>query len=296
MNAHRAVLATAAVLTLATSACRGDGPTTAPTSTHSATSSATSPTGAPPEATAPSATARPPPTALPTTPPPTSWPPTSWPPLSPPPAGDRAQVISRGDPNRRIVALTFDAGADTGHTAAILDTLAGEGVPASFGLTGRWAEANPDLVARIAGEGHQLVNHTYDHRSFTGVSSTPAVLTRAERVAQLERTDEVIRRITGQSSQPWFRPAFGDYDDSVNTDIAGAGYRYNLLWTVDSLGWQGLSAPAITERCVSRTVPGAILLFHVGEQSADAEALPAIISALRSDGYSFGTAADVVGV
>lgn len=268
-------------LVIAAGACSGEAATSTSTSAPGASSS----------------TAPPPTTLAPTTvPTPTTTTSTTPPPTTSPPAAERAQVVSRGDPNRRIVALTFDAGADAGHTAAILDTLTAEGIRASFGITGRWAESNPDLVARIAGDGHLMVNHTYDHRSFTGVSGTPAILTRAERVDQLERTDEVIRRVTGQSTKPWFRPAFGDYDDSVNADVASAGYRYNVLWTVDSLGWQGLSPQAITDRCVGRTVPGAILLFHVGEQSADAEALPAIIAALRADGYSFGTLAEVVGV
>ena len=67
-----------------------------------------------------------------------------------------------------------------------------------------------------------------------------------------------------------------------------------MLWTVDSLGWQGLSAAAITTRCLDRTVPGAILLFHVGAASQDAAALPAILAGLRQRGYEFGTVADVI--
>ena len=86
-----------------------------------------------------------------------------------------AAVISRGDPNRRMVALTFDAGSDVGFTAQILAVLDRSGVAATFGITGRWAESNPDLVRRIASAGHLLMNHTYEHRSFTGVSARPAI-------------------------------------------------------------------------------------------------------------------------
>lgn len=204
-------------------------------------------------------------------------------------------MISRGDPNRPMVALTFDAGSDTGFASDILDTLSSARVTASFGITGRWAEANPALVTRMAREGHQIVNHTWDHSSFTGVSARPAVLGRAARIDQLERTDALIASLTGSPTKPWFRAPYGDYDATVNADVAAAGYRYNVLWTVDSLGWQGLSAADITSRCVSRTVAGAILLLHVGSQSQDAAALPSIISALRVDGYTFGTVSQVVG-
>ena len=66
------------------------------------------------------------------------------------------------------MALTFDAGEDRGYAEDILDLLQAEHVPASFGITARWAQANPDLVERMAADGHLLMNHTLEHRSFTG--------------------------------------------------------------------------------------------------------------------------------
>lgn len=205
-----------------------------------------------------------------------------------------AVVVSRGNANRRMVALTFDAGSDTGFAAAILDTLAASRIAATFGLTGKWAGENPDLVRRLAAAGHQVVNHTFDHRSFTGTSATPAVLSTADRHAQLERTEAVLTPLTGRTTRPWFRPPYGDYDRSVNADVGAAGYGFNVLWTVDSLGWQGLTAGAITARCLRSAEPGAIYLFHVGAASQDAAALPAVISGLRDQGYEFGTVAQVV--
>lgn len=197
--------------------------------------------------------------------------------------------------SRRVVALTFDAGSDAGFTAGILDVLDRSGVGATFGITGKWAAANPDLVRRIAGAGHLLMNHSYDHRSYTGVSARPALLSPEERRSDLERTDELIRSITGHTTRPWFRAPYGDYDASVNALVGSLGYRYHVHWTGDSLGWQGLSATAITTRVLERTVPGAILLFHVGSASQDAAALPSIIAGLRERGYGFGTVADLIG-
>jgi len=75
--------------------------------------------------------------------------------------------------------------------------------------------------------------------------------------------------------------------------VAQEGYRYVLGWTVDSLGWEGLSSAAITQRCLSRAVPGAIYLFHVGSQSQDAKALPAVIDGLRAQAYTFGRLGDL---
>jgi peptidoglycan/xylan/chitin deacetylase (PgdA/CDA1 family) len=205
------------------------------------------------------------------------------------PAGP-AIVIRRGDPTKPLVALTFDAGSDLGHASTILDTLAAYGVRATFGMTGAWAEAHPAVVARMVREGHQLVNHSYDHPSFTGRSTGAAPLSRQERIDQLQRAESAIVAATGVSPRPWFRPPYGDEDASVRADVALAGYRYELMWTVDTLGWNGLDVDGIVSRCLEGAENGAIYLLHVGSASADSDALPRIIEGLRAMGYGFATA------
>jgi peptidoglycan/xylan/chitin deacetylase (PgdA/CDA1 family) len=202
-----------------------------------------------------------------------------------------ARVVDRGRADRKFIALSFDAGSDPGYTASILDTLRAQGVIASFGITGRWAEQNPALLRRIVAEGHHLINHTYDHGSFTGVSTSSAPLSSDARLRQLDRTAEVVRSIAGVEFGPYFRPPYGDYDASVNADIALRGYTYNVMWTVDSLGWNGLSARGIVERCLGRATPGAIYIFHVGSQSQDGPALLEVIEGLRGQGYTLGSVA-----
>jgi peptidoglycan-N-acetylglucosamine deacetylase len=196
----------------------------------------------------------------------------------------RSDVVSRIRGGRQRVALTFDAGSDTGDAATVLDTLAARGVLASFGLTGRWAEHNPELVRRMAREGHQLINHTYDHDSFTGLSTMRAAQSRAQRWEQLDRTEQILRQIAGVGARPYFRPAYGDIDDSVLADVAARGYTITAMWDVDSLGWTGIPASQIVERTLRLSVPGSIVIFHVGSASADARALPAILDCLQAAG------------
>jgi peptidoglycan/xylan/chitin deacetylase (PgdA/CDA1 family) len=193
------------------------------------------------------------------------------------------------------VLLTFDAGSDRGHTASILDTLQAKGVHAAFGLTGRWAEQNPDLMRRIVGDGHELINHSYSHGSFTGNSTGLAPMTQAQRWAELDRTDQIVLSLTGKSTKPYFRPPFGDYDASVNRDLGARGYAFSVMWTVDSYGWNGLPAADIVKRCLDLAQPGAIYIFHVGSASADGPALAAIIDGLRARGYAFAALADYAG-
>lgn len=210
------------------------------------------------------------------------------------PAGIAARVVDRWPTERRFIALSFDAGSDAGYTAQIFDTLREHRVLVSFGMTGHWAEQYPDLMRRIVADGHHLINHTYDHGSFTGVSTGRGPQTSAQRHDQLRRTEETARRLTGAEMRPYFRPPYGDYDASVNADIATVGYHYNVMWTVDSLGWNGLSASGIVQRCLARAEPGAILIFHVGAQSQDGPALPALLDGLKQQGYSFGTVAQLI--
>lgn len=204
-------------------------------------------------------------------------------------------TINQAQTTEKIVSLTFDAGADRGFAAQILNTLKAEGIRASFGMTGAWAEENPDLIKRMVTEGHHLINHTYDHRSFTGLSTGAAPLSTAQRQAQLKETETIIRDLTGYNLQPYFRPPYGDYDNSVIRDIAAVGYTVNVMWSVDSLGWKGLTAAEIAERSVRGTGPGGIILMHVGAQSQDAAALPEIIRRLRDQGYRFVTVEAMVG-
>jgi len=207
----------------------------------------------------------------------------------------RSVEVDRGPTECNAVSLTFDAGADRGHAELILDILREEKVPVSFGMTGLWAQQNPDLVQRMADEGHEFINHTWAHRSFTGFSAGRP-LSAAERRLDLDRTEELLVGMTGKSSRPLFRPPYGDRDAGLFKDVADAGYDYTIMWTVDSLGWMHVPAPGIVERCLSRAQPGAIYIFHVGIESQDAQALGSIIAGLRERGYLMVTISDLLGL
>lgn len=181
-----------------------------------------------------------------------------------------------------MVALTFDAGSDRGYAEEILDLLAARGVWATFGMTGRWAESNPDLVTRMVDEGHALMNHTYDHPHMETLSTD-------ERLLQLARTEEIVVDLTGTTTKPYFRPPYGAYNDQVLIDVGSAGYRHSVMWTVDCLGWQGLDPAVVAARCRDALAPGAILLMHVGEASTDYAALADLMAAIDGGGYRYAT-------
>jgi peptidoglycan/xylan/chitin deacetylase (PgdA/CDA1 family) len=205
-----------------------------------------------------------------------------------------AEVIRRGRAPGLVATFTFDAGSDAGYTSQILDTLAANGIRGAFGITGRWAERNPELIQRIASAGHEFINHGYDHASFTGLSTNLPPLTRDQRWQQLDQTEGIINQLTSGSTLPYFRPPYGDYDASVNEDVGARGYQYNIMWTVDSRGWLGIPASDIVDRCLSMSEPGAIYVFHVGSASQDGPALQSVIDGLRAAGYTIVSLRDVL--
>lgn len=250
-----------------------------PTATPDATAPAEVPLELSPETPAPPASPTPPPpspTAEPTTP--------SRPEPPPDPGTGLSQVIYGAETGRPEVALTFDAGADRGFTEEILDTLAAYDVRVSFGVTGQWSQDNPDLVRRIVEEGHMVFNHSWSHRSMTGASTADwdeGVLTTEERWEEVTSTADVIREETGYEVAPYFRPPYGDINDSMLSDIYQAGYWVTVMWTCDSLGWNGLSADEIVARCGDTATAGDIILLHVGADSQDSAALPGLIESIQ---------------
>jgi peptidoglycan/xylan/chitin deacetylase (PgdA/CDA1 family) len=211
---------------------------------------------------------------------------------APAPAGP-AQIVQHGDATKPVVALTFDAGYEQIYTDQILDILKQEGVKASFGITGVWATDYPDLLKRIAAEGHDIFNHSYHHWSFTGQSAQNAPLTEQQIRDELDTTDAVIKKLTGVSTRPYFRPPYGDRNDAVDAAASADGYTYDVLWSNSSQGWQGGSTDDIVQRVVAQVHPGAIITMHLGV-AEDAYALKPIIDGLRSAGYGFVTLPEMI--
>jgi peptidoglycan-N-acetylglucosamine deacetylase len=287
MPSRRAVrglcwLAFASVLPFLAACSAGAPPPAEPALTPFATPTATAPpTPFPPS---PPAT----PTAAPATPAAVAASPT------PVPAAGPSVVAEYGASGRREVALTFDAGADRGYAEEILDLLAAEGIPASFGIMGQWAEANPDLLRRMVAEGHLLFNHSWSHPSFTGATTGEPPLTTEERLAEVRRTEQVVRDLTGYDLRPYFRPPYGDVDAGVLADLGAAGYAVTLLWSCDSRDSLGATAEEILATCIDTAQPGRIVLLHVGAQSAAYEALPRAIASLHAQGFAFATAEQIL--
>ncbi len=205
-------------------------------------------------------------------------------------------IVERGDSGRMEVAFTFDAGQGPGYTSEILDLLAENGLKGSFGVTGQWVEQNPELTRRNVADGHMLINHTYDHSSFTGASRDMEPLPEAERLDQIETTRQIVLDIAGYDTAPYFRFPYGDYDRESLDQLARVGYDYTMWWSCDTEGWNGFSPEEIVTNCgpeADEGGPGAIVLMHVADDN-DFAALPVLIERYQVAGYAFVTMEELI--
>lgn len=177
----------------------------------------------------------------------------------------------------KYISVTFDCAWGTEHTDAILEALAAENVRATFFMVEFWAEKYPEYVKKIDEAGHEIGTHSATHSQMSKLSE-------GEIRQELASSSEAITAVTGKAVE-LFRPPFGDYDDLLVRTARAAGL-YTVQWDVDSLDWKGLSASEIAQRVLTRVESGSIILCHNnGEHTA--EALPAVLSALKTRGYTF---------
>lgn len=191
----------------------------------------------------------------------------------------------KGDAQAPVIALTFDDGPKPGVTERLVDTLAREGVAATFFVIGRHATAYPALIKRIADAGFEIENHTYTHPNLTMLSPVAVE-------AELLKTAATVYASTGKSMR-YFRPPGGN----VNSDVYRAAAKWGLtacMWTVDADSVENGNPDRLVEFVVSHAVPGAIVLMHNGRQTT-VDALPRIVTGLRQRGFRFDTIDGLLG-
>jgi len=194
-------------------------------------------------------------------------------------------VLCRGNPEQRVVALTFDDGPHPRTCTAILDVLHKEGVRATFFPVGFRLKEYPALLDRMVSDGHEVGNHTWDHRRLTTVDLEKARReVRNVRTLVYERTGIIPRLV---------RPPGGTYDTRVLEMCREEGFEV-CLWTANAGDWKRMSANEIADKVLDQVHPGSIVLMH-DEFMQTPLSLPRIIDGLRARGYQFVTASEMLG-
>ena len=150
-------------------------------------------------------------------------------------------------------ALTFDDGPDPETTPRLLDLLRQHGARATFFLIGKRVARYPELVARIAAEGHAIGNHSWDHPALPGLPG-------AEVADQLRRTTAAI--VAACAAAPaLMRPPYGD--QSFASYLAARRLGLGVVaWSVVGADWSDDKGATIAARILDGLHPGAIVLLH----------------------------------
>jgi len=181
------------------------------------------------------------------------------------------------------VALTFDDGPHPRWTPMVLDALALARVKATFFLVGQRAAEHPDLVRRMAAEGHVIGNHGWSHATLPRLGG--------RRLGEeLDRCQEVLGRLTG-TAPGLLRPPYGRRDPRVWRAARRLGLT-PVMWSLDSLDWLRRD-PLRLRRRLERVRSGHIVLMHDGQADAShtVDALGHLLLALQRRGIPTSTVA-----
>lgn len=191
--------------------------------------------------------------------------------------GGKELPIYSVETEEKKVALSFDAAWGNEDTQQILDILEKYNVNVTFFMTGGWVEKFPEDVEKICAAGHDLGNHSENHKNMSQLSDE-------ECKSELMKVHEKVKSLTNVEMN-LFRPPYGDYDNEVIKNAKECGY-YSIQWDVDSLDWRDYGVDSIIKTVTEHKnlQNGSIILMHNGAKYT-AQALPKVIEKLQEMGY-----------
>lgn len=195
----------------------------------------------------------------------------------------KAVYASGIDPEKPMVALTYDDGPSVKATPRILEKLKEYGGRATFFMVGKQAEKRPDLIRRMVAQGCEVANHTYSHTSMDKL--TPEQLTE-----ELEHTNRIVADASGVTPV-LMRPVGGAKND-VGMSAVGAISMPAILWSVDTLDWKTRDADSTIQAVRDHVKDGDIILMH-DLYDATADASMTIIEELTAQGFQLVTVSEL---
>ncbi len=188
-----------------------------------------------------------------------------------------------GEDSEKVIYLTFDCGYENGNTEPILDALKKHGVTATFFVVGHFLETAPDMVKRMAEEGHMVGNHTYHHPDMSAISDKSVFQKEMDDVAEL------FYAITGKELSHYYRPPQGKCNAENLRMAKELGYS-TIFWSLAYVDWDTDKQPSHEEafdKLTTRIHPGAIVLLHNTSQT-NGEILDELLTKWEKMGYRFG--------
>ena len=190
-----------------------------------------------------------------------------------------AQEIARLEPRGHACALTFDDGPGK-FTPKLLDILKQREIHATFFVLGEHVEKLPDMIRRMAAEGHEIDNHSFDHPLLRHLSAE-------QQVQEIKKTERALLALG--ITPHFFRPPYGSYN-AETVRAAAEEHLVLALWSVDSLDWKYHTVKGIEAQVLPKghIEPRGIFLFHDIHRTT-VRAMPDVLEKLAQAGCRFVT-------
>ena len=189
-----------------------------------------------------------------------------------------------GDETEPVIYLTFDAGYENGYTAQILDVLKAHNAPAAFFVVGSYIDQNPELIQRMAAEGHIVGNHTMHHYDMSKIADEATFR------QELSDVEERYEAVVGEPMPKFYRPPQGVFSQDNLKMAQELGYK-TVFWSLAYVDWLNDKQPT-SEQAFSKLIPrihnGAVVLLH-STSATNAAILDELLTRWEALGYRFDT-------
>ncbi len=202
----------------------------------------------------------------------------------------KGEIVWEVPMQEKKVALTFDDGPYPPSTEPILDLLKSHGAKATFFVVGNRIRRYPELILREQREGHEIANHTYNHKYFNRHSDSTMLQD------EIVKTEAHLQEMDIEKPK-LFRPPGGYYNEAMVRKVRSLGYTTVLWsWHQDTKDWRKPGVQAIVDRVMNHVRNGDIILFHdyVPGSMETVEALKLILPALNEQGYQCVTVTELL--
>lgn len=196
----------------------------------------------------------------------------------------RYGALTLGRPDEKVLYLTFDAGYENGNVARVLDTLQKHNAVGAFFILPGIIKHSPEIVQRMADEGHTVCNHSTTHHDMSAVTSSEAFR------AELKGLEDAYTALTGKQLAPFFRPPEGSFSEQTLAFCNQFGYRA-VFWSYAYADWDNkaqMSPERAKQKLLSNLHPGEVLLLHP-TSATNAAILDDFMTEAEKQGYRFGT-------
>lgn len=197
---------------------------------------------------------------------------------------DAALATLAVDPNKKLIALTFDDGPSNMNTGSILDVLEKYNARATFFVVGEKIKGHEGVIARAISLNCEIGSHSWAHSNFTEYSSNILV-------KSLQQVDELVKADFGYTIK-LFRPPYASINKDVVAGSKKMGYPM-IIWSGSTHDWKLRDADKVYENAMAYAADGAVILFH-DIYVPTAQAIARIVPDLVGQGYQLVTVSELI--